>query len=97
MPDFTIEIMQQCQSLDPHQHPGWTVGGYRRSISPVTYEIECTCKGYQFRHKCKHAAEVERNRCTWHQNYGAAQTDEQAESMTCPECGGPTMYVKVAV
>lgn len=98
MLDLTIEIMQQCASMDPSRSNGWNIGGYRQTIHPVTYEVECSCKGYQFRHKCKHADEADKTRCHWHQNYSAeVQTEEQEAEMVCPRCGGETMYVKVGV
>ena len=92
MPDLTIEFYEMCSQLDWH-NAQWNVGGYQQSIDPRTGELECTCKGYRFHHKCKHIREVELIRCSWHGAYDEAQK----EKGICPRCGGPTIVVKVGV
>jgi hypothetical protein len=89
MPDLTLETYAMCVQLEPYRH-FWNVGGYSQTINHE-FELECTCKGYQFRGKCKHLAEVDQ--CTWH----GAYDEEQIEKGVCPRCGGPTTYVQVGV
>jgi len=88
MPDFTIEIFQQCVPKS------YDIGGYRQQFDPE-YGYTCSCKGYQFHHHCKHVAQIEH--CGWHGAYDEPQTPEQEANMKCPRCGGETEYVRVAV
>jgi hypothetical protein len=97
MPDLTIEIMQQCAHLEYEVIP---VQGSHGTYS-VTFEasertgelVSCTCPGFKFRRDCKHIAEAAKKHCTWHELYGEAQEQDGV----CPECGGPTRSVRVAV
>ena len=91
MPDLNIEIFPVCSQLEPYKHR-WNVGGYEQNVNHF-YEIECTCKGYQFRKTCKHAKQVDEERCTWHGAYDEPMTEKNA----CPRCGNPVIYVRVGV
>lgn len=100
MPDLTIEIMQQCESLSCRQYD---VGDYIQNWQGRGWE--CTCKAYKFskankygEKTCKHITQALHDRCGWHEQWSdERQTDEQAEKCVCPRCGGPTKYVRVAV
>ena len=91
MPDLTLETTQVCQQLEPYKHY-WHIRDYDQYLDH-TYMLNCTCKGFQVRRTCKHVRELEETRCTWHGMYDEAQTTDKV----CPRCGGPTMYVRVAV
>jgi len=60
-------------------------------------ELQCTCKGFQFRKNCKHVKEVEKNRCSWHGAYDERQNEEQEKNHICPVCGKETITVAVGV
>lgn len=91
MPDLTLETVAVCAQLQPYKH-SWNVGGYSQHLDH-TYELECSCKGFQFRKTCKHVKQLEASRCTWHGMYDEPQVTKNI----CPRCGGATLYVQVAV
>lgn len=87
MPDFTIEIMQQCASTDCG-----SIGGYLQ-LDLRSERPSCTCKGYRFRKTCRHIKQAQSNICNFHQLvHGRPQIDG-----ICPLCSHPTEYVQVAV
>ena len=89
MPDFTIEIHQQCVAKTHN------IDGYWQSFDPM-YGYVCSCKGYQFHKPCKHVEAIEH--CGWHSVYDEEkQTETQEANKICPRCGGNTEYVKVTV
>jgi hypothetical protein len=91
MADLTVEIFPVCSTLEPYRKT-WNVGGYEQHVD-ASYEINCSCKGFHFRHSCKHAKQVEAERCTWH----GAYDEEIVEDGKCPRCGDDVMYVRVGV
>ena len=108
MPDFTIELMQQCKklSISVIQIGKYTVTGLG---SERTYP-HCTCPAYKYAKRdvffghnwypktCKHIDEAQKHLICWHEQWGEeVQTDEQHEKMICPVCGGGTEWVRVAV
>ena len=100
MPDLTIEIMQQCHSLTQRQ---FNVGGYVQDWQGRGWE--CSCKAYKFakadkwgEKTCKHIKQALSEQCGWHEQWSdSRQTEEQAKNKICPDCGGPTDLVRVAV
>ena len=91
MPDLTLESFAICASLVPY-HKQWSVGGYIQNVNHQ-YELECSCKGYQYRKICKHVTELDQTRCTWNQFIeGGEPVDGR-----CPGCGGEIEYYMVGV
>jgi hypothetical protein len=110
MPDFTIETMQQCAKLE---FEAFTVRGSKGQTYTVTFSAnertgpveECTCPAFRYSGgrgftgvsghtgTCKHIAAMRPRHCDWHELTGKAIEQDG----TCPECGGPTQYVRVAV
>lgn len=90
MTDFNIVIRQQCKDLSKMHVQ---VGDYTVTRSHG-YEFDhCSCKGYKFRHDCKHLDIALDSLCSWHQEFGIPIEKDGV----CPECNGETEYVRFAV
>jgi hypothetical protein len=95
MPELMAVPMQQCKQLDSYSSE---IRGYQQHWTGPAYDDwMCTCKGYKYHGNCKHVKQAMEERCSWHEMYGAGQSDEQKQHMICPECGGETMWVSVGV
>ena len=92
MPDLTRIPMQCCEGL---QYQQTSIGGYRQEFR-LGLGWACDCKGFQYRHTCKHVAAAESEQCTWCEQTGKAQTAAQRAGHVCPECGGATFVVMTA-
>ena len=97
MPDFTIEIMQQCTNNTGNK----IINGHSCTVYSNGYS-ECDCDDFQFRRKakhedCKHLKELKNSLCFWHEMWGKAQTEQQKKEHICPACGSKTISVRVAV
>jgi hypothetical protein len=64
-----------------------------------THVYSCTCKGFQFRGRCKHIKQVAHQRCGWNPqpDPGLQPDQDKNGSRICPECGGPATAMRVAV
>jgi len=72
----------------------YTVTCNEMNAGPHVLNWHCTCKGWQYKGKCKHQAIAVGRRC----RYGSdIYSSGSSESDTCPRCGGPTEVVRVAV
>lgn len=101
MPDFTYEQHSQCKSMDFGNIGGYEQTAIRGMIIGCTYpsfEPKMGNMPYPFEVfltsiMCEHLLEFEKSRCTWHSMYGESQVNDGV----CPECGGETEYVTVAI
>lgn len=104
MPELLPVPMQQCERLE---ETAAQVGKYTVSRAPINMgdpeDWECTCPSFKYQRGlddngyCKHIRKYMEERCTWHQMFGVAQTEEQQKAEVCPECGGPTVWRSVGV
>jgi hypothetical protein len=104
MPDFTVVTMQHCRSIDGPMSARvgpYTIGGlFSERDRPW-----CDCSAFKFAKRdrmgektCKHITQVQGDACGWHEQWGeVAQTEFQEENMVCPQCGGATVFCRVAV
>ncbi len=96
-----LAAYQQCRTLDgwvpvevgSRSEPGKT---YVVLVNPWGERTEnvCECDGYRYRGECAHQHIADQKLCKW-SGIGvrvARQTDQQQRTMTCPMCGGPTMW-----
>lgn len=62
-----------------------------------THEYSCSCPAFIYRGECKHIAEAKDFRCGWGSEALAGSPCEPNEDGTCPNCGGETVVVQIAV
>lgn len=90
--DYTIQYIPVCAST---RGAIFNVGGYKQEYCPRDqYDWFCTCKGFQFRHTCKHVIEAKKLFCGWNSMW---DDETQTEDHVCPRCGGETTIEKHAV
>jgi len=105
MPDFIIEYNRVC-AANLHFHK--EVKGSKGEIYHVYYgdhgfgylTWSCSCPAYKYGHgkDCKHILAVQKEKCCWNEEGTYTGSNLQANAdHTCPECGGPTEVIKVAV
>jgi hypothetical protein len=105
MPEFLEVPMRMCASIDGPM--AVRVGDYE--VTGLFSERNwpaCSCPGYTFAprvvdfggrmvpHPCKHIRLAQAQACGWHELTG--ERAPRADGL-CPECGGPTVVVRVAV
>ena len=72
-----------------------TFDRYSHKNRGVQCDFSCDCPSYQYGKGkyCKHIEQVKGLHCGWHQQYHGGE----AKDGKCPECGGETVVIKVAV
>ncbi len=99
-----VEVMQECASISG---PLTTHAGEydQTDMFSERHWPQCSCPAFKFtratvmfggilsKPPCKHILQSELEVCGWHEQlHGSPE-----EAGTCPRCGGPTNYVRVAV
>ena len=107
MPDMGLVPMWMCTSSDsfvtsvPSSQFGksyeCTYGPDPESRSERSWK--CTCKGFEYRRKCKHLRMAESRRCGWHQQYcgGEAEHTLDEQLKLCPLCHSEALMILVSV
>ena len=100
MPGLTIERYYWCKSNEYFRH---VTDKYVIEYQPdhsgrYGMHWTCTCKGYQFRGKCKHIEDAKRYWCGYGHEaaWGSPATDIQ-DGGKCPKCSGDVSVISVAV
>lgn len=104
MPELDIMYSRVCASCE-----GWetTIEGSKGDKYKVVwgpdytgryaYGWTCTCPGFKFRRECKHIERAKREVCHWGVGAYSGSPSEANKDGSCPNCGGPTLVVKVGV
>lgn len=96
--------MQECESLVATFAK--KVEGSKGKVWEVFVSLgkrfrnKCSCPAFYFHGKgksCKHIDKVLSEICTWHEQSGIRQTEQQKEKYICPDCNGQTVYVRVGI
>jgi hypothetical protein len=94
MPDLTIVVMSMCSDLE-REHT-FHINEYTQEFNSRLIQPTCTCPAYQFSKRprwCKHLEEAQHLICTYHEQFDGPPKVEGV----CPNCGKPTVYVRVGV
>lgn len=103
MPDFTYETYWLCETA---QHWETVINGHRvaweyQRSGPAQYDWTCDCRGFKYRHRCRHVEEAKPQRCGWHQYLDGEEpetrTDGDARERCCPWCHGGVTSERWAV
>jgi len=99
MPDLAVEYHLACQS---NKRVVMIIKGSKGAEYRVDGELPCgdaarwycTCKGYEFRHTCRHIEEAKKTVCGWNAFVQGGDPkdvpvdDEHPNGKACPKCGG---------
>jgi len=101
MPDFTIETYWICRTA---RGGSWQVNGhtvtYGHNLNPrygaPEYDYACDqeCKGFKYRHDCRHVQKAKTLHCNWQQFIDGG---EPAAGQRCPRCGDALEAERYAV
>jgi len=94
MPDLTIVVMSMCSDLE-RDHT-FHIKGYTQEFNSRFMQPTCTCPAYKFSKEpkwCKHLEEAQHLICHYHEQFDGPPEVEGI----CPQCGKPTVYVRVGV
>ena len=92
-----IVTMYQCSTLQYMEK--YVIGskGDKYLVMCVDGKWTCTCPGFHYTGKCKHATATIAKACSWHQQISGGKPKKKKGKMYCPECGAEAMAVRVAV
>ena len=100
MPDLTIEYHWSCSNALDYRT---TINGHRVEYTSYNGKWHCDCKGFQFRHTCKHVTEAIEKKCGWSEFHSeqtakiVQKTDEYPHGLACPCCGAPVTSIGFGV
>ena len=105
MPDLTIEHIRTCKKnlffetkVQGSKGNVYTVTYCESPGGPYQYGWFCTCPHNTYRRKeCKHIKQVKATKCSWNWEAWMGNHAEANPDGTCPECGGETTAIRVAV
>ena len=88
-----------AQSQAWQGHVGEHLVHWEKAPPGYPYEMHyvCDCLGFKYRHKCKHLKVADLMRCHWGEGAFSGSPSNPSADGTCPECGGPTVMVRVKI
>jgi hypothetical protein len=105
MHDFTSHVWLVCSSNFFAEFKYMSSDGKTEYVAtlarynPGPYQVnwDCTCPGFQFRGKCKHIEQAEKDNCYWGQSAFWGSPEKAPDDGICPDCGRELQPVEVAV
>lgn len=105
MHDFITEVFLWCKSNEFWQTEVLGKDGVTKHTvtfgpvanGPYSHNYVCDCKGFQFRHTCKHIDEAKKKHCQWGHEAASGSPSPVPADRKCPDCGGELVGVKVAI
>lgn len=101
MTDFTTHTARWCeenvrftQKFSGSRGNIYVVTCNEMNAGPYSVNWHCTCKGWQYKGKCKHQTIAVMIKCSYGSSAAAGSPIEM--EATCPVCGGPTIPIEVA-
>ena len=105
MPDFTEEVHFHCASVEDYSteikgstgtHKVWV--GRANWPGAAQYEFQCDCKGFKFRHRCKHIEEAKKDYCGWHEQIEGGEIKRDENNIArCPKCNNLAIAMRYGV
>lgn len=105
MPDLMIETRVTCKA-----NLNWSKkytsssgnGTYTVHYGPVhggqySHDYTCDCPAGQHGKMCKHVKQAQQDKCDWGWEAFCGDDPQPNADGTCPNCGGPTTGVRIAV
>lgn len=95
MPDLTLETYRYCSSVENFEMKikDYIITYGRKNVGQYQYNWHCTCKGFQFRKRCKHVEQAQLQLCGWDEFVDP----EKSTDGKCPRCGSELLTRLVGV
>lgn len=97
--DYTVLEVLTCEQnlFASFRRGAYTVTYGESATGPYSYDWSCNCPSFKYRHRCRHIEEAKQLRCTWGAEAFCGSRPIPNPDGSCPQCGGPTRPIRVAV
>lgn len=99
MTDFHILNARVCASVMQWEGRvnGHVVRWEKAPSGAYQMRYVCDCPGFRYRRECRHLKVADTLRCKWGEDAFSGSPSQPNADGSCPDCGGPTVPVRVAV
>ncbi len=106
MPDFMIQHVRTCKQniffttkIRGSKGKTYEVTFCEGTRGPYQYGWRCECADFVYRKNdnCKHIQQAKEKKCCWGEDAFMGNNTEANPDGSCPECGGETQVIRVAV